>query len=140
MATFRCAACGAVNRLAFGPPEAVPCERCRRPLDLTGQPQPVDAAALVAAILACPSPVLVDFSGPGAASPALLAQARALAGSMLVLRVDPGAEPAATAAYAVPETPTLVLFAGGAEVARHAGGGAWDDLADAVAARRPSPR
>jgi thioredoxin 2 len=140
MATFRCAACGAVNRLVLEHPGAVACERCRRPLDLTGRPQPVDAAALVAAILACPSPVLVDFSAPGAASPALLEQARALAGSLLVLSVDPGAEPAATAAYAVRETPTLVLFADGAEVGRRAGGGAWPDLPSAVAGPRAAPR
>jgi len=139
MATYRCATCGAVNRLpvpAQGPPS---CARCRRDLDLSGRPQPVDAVALASAILCSPAPVLVDFSGAGPTPPELLSQAGALAGEVLVLHVDLRAEPAAAEAYHVAEVPTLILFAEGAELARR-DGPAWPDLPAVVAAPRSRPR
>jgi thioredoxin-like negative regulator of GroEL len=113
-----------------GAPSA--CFRCRRPLDLSGSPQDVDAAALVSALRASPAPVLVDFSSDAPPSEALLEQARAFAGSLLVLHVDPAAEPAAAQAFSVGAGPTLVLFEGGAEVARHPGSAAWPDLGAAL--------
>lgn len=137
-ATYRCAACGAVNRFdvpAQGPPT---CARCRRELDLSGRPQPVDAVALASAIHSSPAPVLVDFSGAGPAAPELVSQAGALAGEVVVLRVDLHAEPAAAEAYHVVVSPTLVLFAEGAELARRAGP-AWPDLSAAVAVPRQQP-
>jgi thioredoxin 2 len=120
MAIYRCAACGGVNHAtadAGAPAEA--CTRCRRPLDRSGQPQDVDAAALVSAIRSSPAPVLVDFSD--APSVALDEVARACAGELVVLRVHPPSEPAAAAAYRIGPAPTLVLFFGGTEVARRAG-------------------
>lgn len=137
-ATYRCAACGAVNRLPLPTPGEATCVRCRRELDLSGRPQPVDAAALTSAILCSPAPVLVDFSGGGPASPELLSQAGALAGEVLVLHVDLPTEPAAAEAYHVVASPTLVLFAEGAELARRPGP-AWPDLPEAVAAPRGHP-
>lgn len=138
-ATYRCAACGAVNRLPLPAPGEPACVRCRRPLDLSGRPQPVDAAALTSAILCSPAPVLVDFSGGGPASPELLSQAGALAGEVLVLHVDLPTEPAAAEAYHVVTSPTLVLFAEGAELARRPGP-AWPDLPATVSAQRLQPR
>ena len=94
MAIYRCAACGGVNHAtadAGAPADA--CTRCRRPLDRSGQPQDVDAAALVSAIRSSPAPVLVDFSD--APSVALDGVARACAGELVVLRVHPSSEPAA---------------------------------------------
>ncbi|WP_242393725.1 thioredoxin family protein [Anaeromyxobacter oryzisoli] len=118
MAVYRCAGCGAVNRSQpdSGPPQA--CYRCRRPLDTSGRPQAVDAAALVTTIRCSPAPVLVDFAARDLAAPALDGLAAARAGELVVLRVDPGEEPAAAQAYAIRFTPTLVLFQGGSEVAR----------------------
>jgi hypothetical protein len=139
LATYRCAACGAVNRLPVPAPGRPACVRCRRELDLSGRPQPVDAVALASAILCSPAPVLVDFSGGGPTPPELLSQAGALAGEVLVLHVDLGAEPAAAEAYRVAAAPTLVLFSEGTELARRAGP-AWPDLPAAGAAPRPSPR
>jgi len=139
MATYRCAACGAVNGLSGPVYGECACARCRRTLDLSGSPQPVDAAALVAAIRSCPAPVLVHFSEQGLASPELETQARALAGELLVLQVDPRVEPAAAEAYRVGGAPTLVLFERGTEVARR-DGQAWPSLAAAVAAPHPAAR
>ncbi len=118
MAVYRCSGCGAVNRshVDTAPPQA--CYRCRRPLDTSGQPQAVDAAALVTTICSSPAPVLVDFAGRGVATPTVDGLARARAGELVVLRVDPSEEPAAAQAYAIRVTPTLVLFHGGSEVAR----------------------
>jgi thioredoxin 2 len=118
MSVYRCSGCGAVNRTQaeMAPPQA--CYRCRRPLDTTGRPQAVDAAALVTTIRSSPAPVLVDFAGRDLAMPALDGLASARAGEIVVLRVDPCEEPAAAEAYAIRVTPTLVLFQGGSEVAR----------------------
>ena len=137
-ATYRCAACGAVNRLSAPAPGQPTCARCRRELDLSGRPQLVDAVSLASAILCSPAPVLVDFSGAGPAAPELLSQAGALAGEVLVLHVDLPTEPAAAEAYHVVTSPTLVLFAGGAELARRPGP-AWPDLPATVAAPRSHP-
>lgn len=134
LATYRCAACGAVNSLSAAAAGQPACVRCRRELDLSGRPQPVDAVALASAIRCSPAPVLVDFSGAGPAAPELVSQAGTLAGEVLVLHVDLSAEPAAAEAYRVAAGPTLVLFAEGAELARRAGP-AWPDLPAAPASR-----
>lgn len=122
MAIYRCAGCGAVNRTthATAAGTAQGCYRCRRLLDTTGKPQPVDAAALVTTIRSSPAPVLVSFAERSSARPALEGVARARAGDLVVLRVDPGEEPAAAAAFAINGQPTLVLFQDGSEVARRA--------------------
>lgn len=117
MAIYRCAACGAVNRFVDGVAPGA-CSRCRRPLDASGRPQAVDAAALVTALSASPAPVLVDFVGREAPEAELDGVARAYAGELVVLRVDPREEPAAVAAYGIGQTPTRVLFERGAEVCR----------------------
>ncbi len=117
MAFYRCTACGVVNRIVAGRDQPS-CARCRCALDTSAMPQSVDAAALVSAILSSPAPVLVDFTAPGARCSCLDEVASAHAGELLCLRVDPASEPAATDAYRVNRTPTLVLFSDGCEVAR----------------------
>ncbi|HUL60934.1 MAG TPA: thiol reductase thioredoxin [Anaeromyxobacteraceae bacterium] len=139
MTIYRCAGCGAVNEAS--PPQAPLCTRCRRALDVSGRPQVVDAAALVSAIRSSPAPVLVDFSAPGERTEALDRVAGEQAGRLLVLRVDPGAQPAAAEAYAVWRGPTWVLFSGGAEIARRRGVPCPVDVAAWVAtARAARPR
>jgi thioredoxin 2 len=137
MAIYRCAGCGAVNRTPVEVAAPQACYRCRRLLDTTGRPQAVDAAALVSALRASPAPVLVDFEGRDTAAPAVEGLARARAGEILVLRVDPGEEPAAAAAYAIQVTPTLVIFSGGSEVARRCGAPAPADVRAWVEAAVP---
>ena len=128
MAIYRCAACGAVNRLEGG--AATACARCLRALDVSGAPQRVDAAGLVSLIRSSPAPVVVDFGPPGGPpSPAVADLASQRAGEVLFLHVDTGAETAAAAAYGVAATPTLVFFSGGNEVARLTAGCAAGDVA-----------
>ncbi|BDG08301.1 thioredoxin family protein [Anaeromyxobacter paludicola] len=116
MPVFRCTACGAVNRVG-SPAGGSECARCKRALDVSGAPQEVDAASLVSALRSSPAPVLVDFSA-GEAPAELRRIARDQAGDLLVLTVDPGAEPAAARAYDVERSPTFILFSRGAEVRR----------------------
>ena len=141
MTIHRCADCGAVNE---APPRGAPgCVRCRRPLDVSGRPQEVDAAALVSAIRAFPAPVLVDFSAPEDRTEALERVAVEEVGRLLVLRIDPRAQPAAAEAFGVWRGPTWVLFSGGAEIARRFGVpcpvdlGAWVATARAAHPRSP---
>jgi thioredoxin 2 len=131
MAIYRCGECGALNRSgapaaeggALHPAAALrptypTCASCRQPLDTSGVPQAVDAAALVSAIRSSPAPVLVDFSARGDDLPGVDGVARAEAGRLVVLRVDPACEPAAVEAFSIAGRHTLVLFRRGAEVAR----------------------
>ncbi len=116
MPVYRCGACGAVTRLRDGALEAT-CPRCRRPLDLSGRAQRVDAAALVSAIRCSPAPVLVGFCGAGS-PPVIDSVPHARDGEIVVLAVDTDAEPAAAHAFGIGRSPTVVLFSGGSEVLR----------------------
>jgi hypothetical protein len=116
MRIYRCAACGAVNRVCDDA-SAPGCTRCRRALDTSGAAQPVDAAALASAVLASPAPVLVDFTSPGALCSCLDAVAGGCAGRVVCLRIDTGREPAALATWKVGVPPAVMLFRrGGASV------------------------
>jgi thioredoxin-like negative regulator of GroEL len=123
MAIYRCAECGALNRADPAQVRAQ-CASCRRPLDTSGHPQAVDAAALVSAIRSSPAPVLVDFSTRGDALPGVEGMARAGAGRLVVLQVDPQREPAAVEAFSIAARHTLVLFRRGSEVVRRSDDGA----------------
>ncbi len=142
MPVYRCAECGALNRSPHPGDAPGACFRCRHPMEAIGRAQDVDATALVAAIVASPAPVLVDFSPRGQRSAVVDGIARERAGEILVLHVDTTAQPAAAAAYHVSRLPTMVLFSGGVEVARRSGApdpselGAWMAVARQPAARR----
>jgi thioredoxin 2 len=125
MAIYRCATCGAVNRIVTSAGDPA-CARCRFALDTTGAPQRVDSASLVSAIISSPAPVLVEFTSPDAAAAELEDVAGARAGELLWLRIDARTEPAAAAAYRVQLLPTLMLFSAGSEVGRLTAGGLAD--------------
>jgi thioredoxin 2 len=124
---FRCASCGAFNRVPEPPPPGQPtCGRCQRTLDLSGAPQEVDGEALWRAVRASPVPVLLDLWAPWcgpcrAAAPILAAVGRAQAGRLVVLKLNTEEQPQAASQLGVRGIPTFVVFARGQEVARRSG-------------------
>ncbi len=121
---YRCSACGAFNRVPEGHAGQPVCGRCKQPLDTSGAPQPVDAAALARAAASSPVPVIVDVWAPWcgpcrAVSPLLDQIAKERRGKVVVLKVNSDESP-------VPELrisaiPTFVAFMGGREVDRKTG-------------------
>lgn len=132
MGTFRCASCGAMNRVreeaarAAAPGTRPVCGRCGRPLESSGAPQPVDAKGFREAVASAPVPVLVDVWAPWcgpcrAAGPIFDALGRRRAGELLVLKVNGDEEQELAASLGIQAIPTFVLFRAGREAARHSG-------------------
>ena len=125
MATYRCPACGAFNRVGTGTGTPV-CGRCKNPLPTDGKPQDVNAEGLERAVASSPVPVLVDFWAPWCApcrvaAPLFDEVARRLKGDAIVLKVDTEANPEAGARYEIRAIPTAILFQGGRERERRMG-------------------
>ena len=121
-----CPNCPAMNRVPSSRLDATPrCGRCQAPL-FRGAPLTLTDARFDAHALRSGLPLLVDFWAPWCGpclqmAPAFASAARELEPRVRLAKVDTEAEPALGARFGIRSIPTLVLFAGGREVARQSG-------------------
>lgn len=124
--TYRCAACGALNRLQsarlFDDPK---CGRCGEKV-FPRRPVAVSDATFRDTVEQCPLPVLVDLWAPWCGpcrmiAPVLEQVAQERGGRLLVAKVNTDENPQTSARFGVRSIPTLLVMRGGQVVNQLAG-------------------
>jgi thioredoxin 2 len=121
-----CPHCHTMNRVARDRLGGAPsCGKCHQPL-FTGKPVALISATFDKHALRSELPLLVDFwatwCGPCLSmAPHFEAAAKTLEPRMRLAKVDSDANQDLSARYAIRSIPTMILFAGGREVARQSG-------------------
>lgn len=124
-----CPACGTRNNIPLAKQHLAPkCGRCKGPLDLSGQAQPVpltdnDFAAFVASARL---PLVVDFYSPSCGpcrmlAPAIDRLAARFWNRAIIAKLDTSRNPAAASRYQIRGVPTLLFFKEGRVVDQSVG-------------------
>jgi thioredoxin 2 len=128
-----CPACNAVNRVPESRLGQHPrCGKCRQPL-FSGKPLDLNAGNFAAHVQRGDLPVLVDFWAEWCGPCKMMAPQFAQAAQLLepearLAKLDTEAEPQLAAQFNIRSIPTLILFRGGREVARHSGAMGAQDI------------
>lgn len=135
-----CPHCSGINRVPLDrPAKAARCGRCKDRL-FTGRPLDADAATFKRQTQHGDLPVLVDVWAPWCGpcqmmAPAFEAAAADLEPEMRLLKLNSDAEAGVAAHLGIRGIPTMILFAGGREVARVSGAMTQKQIVDWACAR-----
>lgn len=139
---FACPHCGAMNRVAPERlAEAPNCGRCHQAL-FTGKPMALTTDEFDKYAIRSEVPLVVDFWAPWCGpcltmAPHFEAAAKLLEPRVRLAKVDTEAQPALANRFGIRSIPTMIMFAGGREVARQSGAVNSSQVAGWVRANLP---
>jgi thioredoxin 2 len=130
-----CPACRKTNRQAFGHlGQHARCGSCQADLAAPGEPVDLDSAARFDTLVReSPLPILVDFWAPWCGpcrvvAPEVAKVAKALAGRLIVAKVDTDVVDDVASRFGIRSIPTFILFKSGNELHRVSGAMAAADI------------